>query len=195
MEEHNTSFGALLTAVALLGLAGCASGPGRDPYELDEADKQAYRIDCRRYCQAEAVCLSAPADSACDRWCAGVKSKGALQAAFVDGRYDCVSGLGPGCVQARLDVCFAQALAACLPADGLLGFASAWCTRWLECHGSAIEPFLQRCLDDFAAAPDHAWFDCFSSPALERLGQCLAEASCEQITGLPVLTWCAGVYL
>jgi hypothetical protein len=184
-----------LVWMGLAWLAGCAAGPERDPYELDEADKQSYRIDCALFCQAEAACLSVPEDSSCRAWCEPMRAKGAVQTAYLDTRFDCVTGLGAACDQGMLDACWTEALAACSPAAGLDGFLRAWCTRWLECQSVPIPTYLQRCLDDLTASPDSSWWACFSQAALERFGQCVAEASCEQVVDQPVRNLCLGVYL
>ncbi len=185
--------GLWLLLAAGLGGAACGGGDGGQ-YRIPPDERAQYRIDCAAYCAAEAVCLAVPADSDCERRCPAQRRAGGWQAAYLDTRYDCVLALGPDCDQAALDACRDQALAACAPAAGLDDFAAAWCRRWLSCHDSPVEPLLDRCLDDFAASPDHPLYACLTGAALEQLGRCLADADCRQITTTPVLTYCAEVY-
>ena len=180
--------------LAWVAVAGCSSGGGPDPYEIPDADKQAYLVDCQAYCVAEAACLAAPEDSSCARACPRYVDKGAFQSAYLDTRAACVTGLGGACAQADLDGCLAEALAVCLPGAGLETFMAAWCRRWLECNGAPVEPYLDRCLGDFAARPDYALYACFSEPALAQFELCLAEATCPEVIDVPMLTVCEGIY-
>ncbi len=185
----------VLWRLAVLALAGCGDQHDRSPYEIPDEDRQTYRMDCAVYCPAEAACLSVPEDSDCEDVCGAMKDKGAFQSAYLDTRFDCVTGLGAGCDQQQLDECWAQALAACLPAAGLDPFTRTWCTRWLECSGSSPDLWLERCLDDFRATPDQALFECFTDAALLQFGRCLQDATCEQVVDLPLLNYCAGIFL
>jgi len=181
--------------LAVVSLTGCGPGGGADPYEIPDEQKQIYQLNCADYCAAEAACLTEPEDSSCARACPRYVAKGAFQAAYLDTRAECVGGLGATCDQAGLDGCLIEALDACQPGPGLSAYSQAWCRRWLECNGAPVDQYLQRCLDDFTAGPDHALFACFSEPALEQFDRCLTEATCAQVIDFPMLTVCEGIYL
>lgn len=190
------SKGGLVAGLVLIAASGCgSSGGGPDPYEIPDEDRQTYQIDCGDYCAAEAACLAAPKDSSCTRACPRQVDKGAFQAAYLETRSDCVQGLGSSCDQTDLDGCLVDALAACEPGAGLSNFMEAWCRRWLSCNGAPVDRYLQRCLDDFVAGPDHALYACFTEPAFEQFQLCLAEAACADVIDVPMLTVCEGIYL
>jgi hypothetical protein len=173
---------------ACLLLAACSDDSEFFAFEIPDADRNTYRLDCEPYCAAELVCMTAPEDSDCANACPGTLDKGAFQAAYLDTRFDCVTGLAAGCDQSGLDECHRQALAACQTAAGLQTFEEAWCSRWLTCNGAPVEAYLERCLSDWRAGPDRILFTCFSDPALTQLGACLAAADCALVIDQPCST-------
>ena len=180
---------------ACLLLAACSEDSEPFAFQIPDAERQIYRLDCEPYCVAELACTTAPEDSDCEATCPGTRDKGAFQSAYLDTRFDCVTGLPAGCDQAGLDECHRQALATCQAAANLQAFEEAWCSRWLTCNGAPVEPYLGRCLSDWRAGPDRILFTCFSDPALIQFEACLAAAECALIIDQPVLNYCSGVFL
>jgi hypothetical protein len=184
---------ALSLLLAGVLLVACGGGGGGDSLDIAEGDKQEYQMDCQTYCDAGSRCGGQDRE-ACLQTCGEVVDAGALQSGYVDSLHDCVTALSDPCASADVDGCIAQAQAQCSRAGNLDAFFSDYCDRFLTCQDYDPETWREDCIYDLETSTDFAVYVCSSSAAVDKLSECVAAASCQQLETVAVLDLCAEIY-
>jgi hypothetical protein len=175
------------------GLPACGGGGNGDSLDIAEGDKMVYQMDCQSYCDAGSRC-GGQAGEACLQTCGDVVDAGALQSGYVDALYDCVTVLADPCTPADVDGCIAQARGQCGRADNLDAFFSDYCDRFLTCQDYDPETWREDCIYDLETSVDFDVYVCSSRAAVDKLFECVAAASCQQLETVAVLDLCVEIY-